>query len=870
MAASADGATIYVLGKGPRLWRITGANVQRIANVPALLFGGDEGRTETGMPGGARAQPLDTNEPTSNQSHYDMAIAVHPDHADQLVLGGAAIETSNAALFKCTVGGPANAPRLDYNPANDPKPATPDGTAGSDLTFIGRGVHADVHGVTFAKRGDVVDVWVACDGGVYRSTTGGGNYTWQTRNNGLAVIEPGYLACHPLNESVIVVGTQDNGVLRRTGDTAWMWELAGDGGGVAFHPKQTHRYMAQSTAAGWRDNAPVNGMKEPILRNWPWLKAQKDENNKANFYSSPGVVAATNTEGARIAIGTNRVWVSENFGKFWVTLTSQSDPQLPQVGNTDRDVKYDDYRDRVLACRWLNENDLFVLCDRSIQRFVRTPGGPATWDRTVVTDHKNKCSAYTESDIDGTRMDYLPPLGDWADIAFKPGAADVATTLYVACVGHNSAPKMDTLWWFDGNKTWYATGLRFGVKAPALAVAVHPTDPTTVFVGTTIGVYQGKFQPDVGGGVPAWQFFEFSKGLPEAAVQDLAFFYDPAEPLLLLRAALQSRGVWEVDLLGPCDEKTYLRAHGYDSRRRAQTSLVDPSGPSTFGPLDQFASPDILVRPRPPADAASTPGPPAILPIDASHHSRSGSLWTFQTAFRAVEPRCRPTGRWSKAFESQLVAYKKKPENALGAAPVIDAATWTNVVTQARVWQQPWDGPAPTEADFLQLVMDDDDETPPVQFSQRHLAVHVMAHQRGLQPLKIIEVLVVLLIRRMVEGEALWPGLSIDDAWKTQTVAALTGGIIPADGHWPSGDWAAANPATPTRNLAAPIDAMHPQVATFDVNFPDTVTDEQYLLLAVCSSETATITNARLPGATLGELIVRSPHVAAHRLHILT
>ena len=112
--------------------------------------------------------------------------------------------------------------------------------------------------------------------------------------------------------------------------------------------------------------------------------------------------------------------------------------------------------------------------------------------------------------------------------------------------------------------------------------------------------------------------------------------------------------------------------------------------------------------------------------------------------------------------------------------------------------------------------------------------------------------------------------MAIDDAWKTQTVAALTGGIIPANGQWPSGDWAAANPATPTRNLAAPIDATRPQIATFEVNFPDTVTDEQYLLLAVCSSDTATITKDRLGGATLGDLIVRSPHVAAHRLHIRT
>ena len=52
---------------------------------------------------------------------------------------------------------------------------------------------------TLSKRAGAVhpddtDVWVTGDGGIYRSTSGGANHTWQTRNNGLGVLEPGYLA----------------------------------------------------------------------------------------------------------------------------------------------------------------------------------------------------------------------------------------------------------------------------------------------------------------------------------------------------------------------------------------------------------------------------------------------------------------------------------------------------------------------------------------------------------------------------------------------------------------------------------------------------------------------------------------------------
>jgi hypothetical protein len=46
------------------------------------------------------------------------------------------------------------------------------------------------------------------------------------------------------------------------------------------------------------------------------------------------------------------------------------------------------------------------------------------------------------------------------------------------------------------------------------------------------------------------------------------------------------------------------------------------------------------------------------------------------------------------------------------------------------------------------------------------------------------------------------------------------------------------------------------------------VRNERYLLLAVCSSRTALVTAARLPGATLGDLLVASPQVAAHELRV--
>jgi hypothetical protein len=788
-----------------------------------------------------------------------------------IVLGGAAVEVSDAALFRCTVQDPTGHPHLDYAPAHDAAGNSP----ARDPTFIGRGMHADVHGATFAKRAGNVDLWVCCDGGLYRSTRGGRSFTWQARTNGLGVTQPGYLACHPTSEAVVVVGTQDNGVLERTGDTTWKWKLDGDGGGVAFHPAHSERYMAQATRATWRNES--NRRISPVLRHVPHKDYEDREDGKASFYSAPGVVAASTVDGARLAIGTNRVWVSTDFGIHWWTIPNTNDPLGKEANgkersNTSQDVVYNDARATTIACRWNGEHQLYVLNAQSIQRYTRAPA-VETWTRAAVTDQHNSCSQYSESDIKGSKMPHLPPLGDWSDLAIHVPGPDASSTLYVACTSVHGSAKMDTLWWYDGTGTWYATKLREAVKAPALAVAVHPVESNTVYVGTTVGVWRGTFSRQAGAD-PVWVWSTFSNGLPEAAVQDLGFFRDPpsgAPTMLLLRAALQSRGVWEVDLLAPCDEKTYLRVHPLDTRRRSTTPLSNPMNAAM--PFTLFDSPDIVIRPAPPPNAASMPAtPPAgFFPINGKRHSWSFELWTFQTAFRQLEPGCRPTGQWSDTFAAQLVDYKSG--HSLGKASEIDLATWQNVVTQARVYQPPWDVLSPTEADLAQLVMDERFSLTPTRFSTRRFNVDVMTHHRGLQQLQPASASVLLLIRKLDEPSGSRPTLPISTAWKTATVSALTSGSAPAGG-WPD-KWVIAD-TTPVRhpaaNLdaeqprAAGLDAEHPRAATFDLSFPTATKAGTYMLLAACSSATATVTAARLAGATLGDLLTGSPHVAAHLL----
>jgi hypothetical protein len=211
------------------------------------------------------------------------------------------------------------------------------------------------------------------------------------------------------------------------------------------------------------------------------------------------------------------------------------------------------------------------------------------------------------------------------------------------------------------------------------------------------------------------------------------------------------------------------------------------------------------------------------------------------------------------------VTYKSA--NGLGALPEIDAPTWANVVTQARAWQQPWDGDDPTEADMLQLSVGFDDRTPATYMGVRRLAVDVLVHHRGLQHLAAASVNVLLLLRKMTEPMNTWPALPLPATFAGQVATAVTGGTIPAGGSF-AGGWMLADTTTSVRHPTGDLDAARPRSTTFEVDVPAAVSRGRYLLLAVCSSSTATATPTRLAGATLSDFLTTSSHSASRLLEI--
>ena len=94
--------------------------------------------------------------------------------------------------------------------------------------------------------------------------------------------------------------------------------------------------------------------------------------------------------------------------------------------------------------------------------------------------------------VDRHRRQPRPADGTDADAFGQQRGAKGA--VYLGTIGHPTNEDVDTLWWFDGDETWYPTGLRNhadGVPAPVTAIVCDPAFPDEVYVGTTVGVWRG-------------------------------------------------------------------------------------------------------------------------------------------------------------------------------------------------------------------------------------------------------------------------------------------------------------------------------------------------------------------------------------------
>jgi hypothetical protein len=929
--------TLYVLTSGPTLWRIDGtlappgAGPAAVANLPTTLYGN-----------------------AVDLSFYAIAAAVDPANSTRVMIGGAAVTSPlgpatpgpsfAAALYLLTVS-PAGAPgtfQTDYVMPADGGP--------NDATWVGSEVHADVHRITWEQPGGVNQVWIGCDGGISRSLRGGARSTYAASSSGMSVSEPGFLANHPTSPGPVLAGMQDNGTQLRVGEGVWRSAVRnGDSGGVAFDPGAPGRFVAQTLQSLWTEDG--GGDVSPTFRlNGAPGSAFQIEDSQSTFYSYATV---TRTVGGapvtRLAVGTDRVWLSEQWGssrwdgavwrRQWVTLPTATDPRAGDASppGAPNALLQDQLppgpppwtafgaTPGIRVLRWQSPTVLLAVTEGAVHSLT-DPGAPGAWALAPVATRApvpvGGPPAVVPAPAAGPN---LPAFGSYNDLAADPtlpGAFYLAT-------GH----PLDPLWWWDG-ATCHPTTLGTlpnGTRSPAYSVVVDPAAPTTVYVGTTIGVWQGVLTLPAGGNPPLWAWTPYSNGLPEAAVQDLGIGVYPrpggGAPLRLLRAALQARGLWEVDIDSPAPQQTYVRVHPYDTRRLLPTPRAHPltvaTAPRRTWHLDWaydrnrdhrtgagaprahpdgtavtdflwHSSPDVSCRPAPVSAAPGAVPLPQGLPWAGTPADRFW-LWSLQTALRGLPPAqfpdaplVVPDGRWTQWWVQRLRAIRTAfapplPNPALVTRGTVDAALWNEAQVQAAFWTPPWSTLEPTEADLVERVFGM--ATPRATsinaaavraassaVLNRRYVVDVCVHHRGRLSAAPGDVAVVLLRTVLPVSAPDWNAIAAPsiaglaaalDALPADTSAGPAPNALP--GYAPPAGWAFVDAARPARRPRLPVAAGEARVVSFDADFSADPLSTDVLLLALVHRRAEPVT---LPAGSLRDGVLASSHAAARSVRV--
>jgi len=148
-------------------------------------------------------------------------------------------------------------------------------------------------------------------------------------------------------------------------------------------------------------------------------------------------------------------------------------------------------------------------------------------------------------------------------------------------------------------------------------------------------------------------------------------------------------------------------------------------------------------------------------------------------------------------------------------------------------------------------------------------AIEVCVHRRALDDVAVGGVSVVVLRTELPADPATWAAMPVPDLPNLQVVmdiAPAGGEPLPPAVVLPAG-WAAADQPLAIRRPARPAGTARPVVVTFRMDLTGAAPGSRWLLLAMVRAGASTLDLTA--GATLSDLVRRSPHVAARSFQVL-
>lgn len=450
------------------------------------------------------------------QSGYDLHVAVHPTNPNILFLG-------EVKLYRSL-------------------------SSGGTFTPL-PGIHADHHAFAF----DPVSTgtcWDVNDGGVYVSTDSGS--TWRSRNRHLATLQYISIAQHSTWESVMLGGTQDNGIQRYEGLPAWRGVDGGDGGFTAIDPqKPTRMYHQYTYTEIFRsDDAGIT-----------WQLKNNGITGGAGFYA-PFAFDPGNPD--ICYFGGRELWRSTNNADTWSPVTSGVGTSITAIA--------------------VHSDGKTIYIGTNIGQVYRLLRTGATWN---------------PSDVTRTDVTAPMPLSAVSDLAVD-NTGTVWATLGSVLQSEGPGEFINDHVWRRGatDAAWTSRSTGLARANPVNTIVIDSADNDRLFCGADVGV----FRTDNAGR----NWYPWDQGLPNVPVFHLAVH----APRRLLRAATHGRSVWErlIDATTAGMVDLYVRDNILDTGRGpTPNGPPDPFDPTGANVVWFWQSPDIVVDAPTPDYQTSSP-----------------------------------------------------------------------------------------------------------------------------------------------------------------------------------------------------------------------------------------------------------------------
>jgi hypothetical protein len=510
-----------------------------------------------------------------SQCFYDIAIAVNPNDANEVYLGGSARGSCSDGMKKSTDGGATFTP----NPSASPAVPRDD-----------NGLHADAHALFYDTAGNI---YTGNDGGIWkRSSSAAAGTTWTNLNSApLNTLQFESIAVHPTNQFMMIGGTQDNGTeYQQTSSGNWSNAEGGDGGYCLIdtsapdtvHVNMYHTFFNSTNNQVGFDRA-VDTTCLPNKNFWPTrgvgfvaggdaeqpsLSCDGTANYLHNGLSLTDAVlfyapmalgpGSPNT----VYFGTDRLYRSSDRGDT-MTVVSQAPISVNVPAGTNSPTS--------TIAIWPQGDNIRMVGLQNGQVWA-TSTGSSTLVNLAPPIPANPTGSTTNKFIGRAMID--PNNKNVAYITlsyYAPAGQGIwkITNLVAASGASPAAP------------VWSAVSS--GIPSiPINAFAVDAINSNNLYAGTDIGVY---FSTDAGA---SWT--PFGTGLPRVAVFDLQI--QPTSRIL--RAATHGRGVWETALVSPATSTVQFStsSSSVTEGQVSTTVTVQRSGDTSFPASVNYATSD--------------------------------------------------------------------------------------------------------------------------------------------------------------------------------------------------------------------------------------------------------------------------------------